>query len=129
MLKVSNSCNKRLIWFVLEKKKITCKDWTLLSSSAIYWSLRTRDLWAYCLQLLSKVKINKDTSKFKVYQHISTWTPDMTSSLCKLKSAYTDNKMKLNAHEDVHLYCIQVYSEFKDGKHWHTHSTCTVTTY
>jgi hypothetical protein len=29
----------------------------------------------------------------------------MTSSLCKLKSAYTDNKMKLNAHEDVHLYC------------------------
>lgn len=52
-----------------------------------------------------------------VYQHISTCTTDMTPSLCKLKSAYTDNKMKLNAHEHVHLYCIEVYFKFKDGKH------------
>jgi hypothetical protein len=41
----------------------------------------------------------------------------MAPALCKLKCVYIDNKMKLDAHEDVHLHCIQVYSEFKDGKH------------
>ena len=74
------------------------------------------------LSILSAVVIksknlNKHTSKFKVYQHISTWTRDMAPALCKLKCVYIDNKMKLDAHEDVHLHCIQVYSEFKDGKH------------
>jgi len=54
-----------------------CKDWTLLSSSAIYWSFRTRDLWAYCLQLTWKLKKLNRCSSFKVYQHQSSWTLDM----------------------------------------------------
>ena len=131
MLKVILNCTINNGYDLLRKSKtVTCKDWTLLSSSAIYWSFRTRDLWAYCLQLTWKIKKLNRYSSFKVYQHQSSWTLDIEHAspfdggiiqVC----IYWQQREVQCTWRCAPILCSST-SKFKDVQHWQMYATCTI---